>query len=119
VAGGRSGGQDAERFVVAPDLQIPGHRGWLLPLRHNLIHDLAALNKYRDCLLWDQVGTDEIRPIPLEASHGGGVGWPWPTLTSGADPSWDRPTGGGRSCRLPCATGRDELQPCATDEPQA
>jgi hypothetical protein len=81
----RSGGQDAERFVVAPDLQIPDTRGWLY-LRHNLIHDLAALNK-TEMLLWDQWGLMDTAD-PREPSHVGALD-ALATLTSGADPSWD------------------------------
>jgi len=50
----RSGLLDAETFVVAPDLPIPDTRGWPY-LRHNLVHDLAALTK-QEMLLWDDWG---------------------------------------------------------------
>src|SRR5215831_11080407 len=40
----RTGAIDPERFVIAPDLEIPTTRGWS-QLRRSLIHDLAALNK--------------------------------------------------------------------------
>lgn len=50
----RAGQADPERFVVAPDLDVPPTRGWL-QLRHNLIQDLVALNK-REMLLWDTWG---------------------------------------------------------------
>jgi hypothetical protein len=33
-----------EKFVVAPDLDIPYTRGWL-SLRHHVVQDLAALSK--------------------------------------------------------------------------
>jgi hypothetical protein len=50
----RVGEQDPERFVVAPDLEIPFLRSWFY-LRHNLIQDLATLDK-REMLLWDTWG---------------------------------------------------------------
>ena len=50
----RSGRIDPERFVVAPDLQIPYTRSWL-SLRHHLVQDLAALSKL-EMLVWDQWG---------------------------------------------------------------
>jgi hypothetical protein len=50
----RSGRIDPERFVVAPDLEIPYTRGWL-SLRHHVVQDLAALNK-AEMLVWDQWG---------------------------------------------------------------
>lgn len=52
---------DPETFVVAPDLDIEQTRGWP-QLRHNLVHDLAALNKV-EMILWDEWGLlDEERP---------------------------------------------------------
>jgi hypothetical protein len=45
---------DPEKFVVAPDLQIPYTRSWL-SLRHHLFQDLAALSKL-EMLVWDQWG---------------------------------------------------------------
>lgn len=62
----RAGEQDAERFVVAPDLQIPDTRGFWY-LRHNLIHDLAALNK-TEMLLWDEWGLMDTGD-PLDPTH--------------------------------------------------
>jgi hypothetical protein len=50
----RSGRIDPERFLVAPDLEIPYTRGWL-SLRHHVVQDLAALNK-AEMLVWDQWG---------------------------------------------------------------
>ena len=50
----RSGRADPERFVVDPGLEIPETRGWL-QIKHNLIQDLAALNR-REMLLWDDWG---------------------------------------------------------------
>lgn len=50
----RSGTADPERFVVDPGLDVPGTRGWP-QLRHNLVHDLAALNK-AEMLLWEDWG---------------------------------------------------------------
>jgi len=50
----RAGEMDPERFVVAPHLDEPYLRGWSY-LRHNLIHDLATLDKC-EMLLWDTWG---------------------------------------------------------------
>jgi hypothetical protein len=50
----RSGQADPEKFLVDPGLAVPETRGWL-QLRHNLVQDLAALNK-REMLLWDDWG---------------------------------------------------------------
>jgi hypothetical protein len=58
----RAGEADPERFVVAPDLEIPETRGWPY-LMHNLIHDLAALNA-REMLLWEDWGMT-MRQFPL------------------------------------------------------
>jgi hypothetical protein len=55
----RTGEADPARFVVHPDLDIPGTQGWPY-LRHNLVHDLAALNK-REMILWDDWGLAEIK----------------------------------------------------------
>jgi Transglutaminase-like superfamily len=54
----RTGGADAARFLVDPDLDIPITKGWPY-IRHNLIHDLAALTK-REMVLWDYWGWAEI-----------------------------------------------------------
>ena len=57
----RSGAADPERFVVDPGLEIPATRGWP-QLRHNLVHDLAALNK-AEMLLWEDWGVlDSLTP---------------------------------------------------------
>jgi hypothetical protein len=59
----RSGAADPARFVVDPGLDIPVTRGWPY-IRHNLIHDLAALTKH-EMLLWDNWGWTEIdEPAP-------------------------------------------------------
>lgn len=50
----REGAVDPETFLVDPDLHETDTRGWPY-LRHNLIHDLAALNKL-EMLLWDEWG---------------------------------------------------------------
>ena len=50
----REGGEDAERYLVSPFLEIPELRGWPY-LLHNLVHDLAALNKH-EMILWDDWG---------------------------------------------------------------
>ncbi|MEV6648726.1 transglutaminase-like domain-containing protein [Amycolatopsis sp. NPDC051371] len=50
----RSGDVDPARLVVSPDLDVPFLRG--LPYaRHNLVLDLAALNKH-EMILWDLWG---------------------------------------------------------------
>ncbi len=57
----RSGEPDASRFVVAPELTEPFLRGWPY-LLHNLVLDLAALNRH-EMILWDgwgvMAGTEE------------------------------------------------------------
>jgi hypothetical protein len=58
----RAGNADPERYVVAPELELPGLRGWPY-LAHNAIHDVAALNK-TEMLLWDEWG--------LQLSYGPG-----------------------------------------------
>jgi hypothetical protein len=50
----RSGEADTARFVVAPELPEPFLRGWPY-LVHNLVLDLAALNKC-EMILWDGWG---------------------------------------------------------------
>lgn len=50
----RSGAIEAERFVVSPELTIPGTRG-LTQVRHDLVQDLASLNKH-EMILWDLWG---------------------------------------------------------------
>jgi hypothetical protein len=54
----RAGKADPESFVVAPELEIEQTRGWP-QLRHNLVHDLAALNKV-EMILWDDWGLLEV-----------------------------------------------------------
>lgn len=64
----RAGELDPERCTVAPDVPEEFLRGWPY-LTHNLVHDLAALNKH-EMLLWDLWGllgnrgtrTAEVRP---------------------------------------------------------
>jgi hypothetical protein len=58
----RASEADPERFAVDPDLKIPGTRGWPY-LRHNLVHDLAALTK-REMLLWDEWGLADLNAEP-------------------------------------------------------
>lgn len=55
----RSGRADPETFMVGPDVEIEVTRGWPY-LRHNLVHDLAALNKL-EMLLWDYWGLAAAR----------------------------------------------------------
>ncbi|MFI5782074.1 transglutaminase-like domain-containing protein [Nocardia sp. NPDC051570] len=57
----RSEARDAGRFVVSPDDPLPMLRSWP-QLRHNLVQDLAALNKY-EMILWDVWGLLEETPI--------------------------------------------------------
>ena len=59
----RAGSVDPERVVVDPGLDIPVLRGWPY-LAHNVIHDLAALNK-TEMLLWDAWG--------MQLGHGPGA----------------------------------------------
>ena len=53
----RSGAIDPERFITPPGLEI-----WTW-LRHNLVHDLAALNK-TEMLLWEDWGVPGSRTPP-------------------------------------------------------
>lgn len=53
----RSARADPERYVVDPELDIPATRGWPY-VRHNLIHDLAALTRH-EMVLWDNWGWTE------------------------------------------------------------
>jgi hypothetical protein len=62
----RAGEIDPERAVVHPDLHVPETRGWE-QIRHNLIHDLASLNK-TSLLLWDDWGLD-LDGQPLEPGN--------------------------------------------------
>jgi hypothetical protein len=59
----RKGKADPARFLVDPELDIADTRGWPY-LRHNLVHDLAALNKV-EMLLWDGWGLIE-RELPSQ-----------------------------------------------------
>jgi Transglutaminase-like superfamily len=58
----RAGAADPERHVVDPGLDVPVLRGWPY-LAHNVIHDLAALNK-TEMLLWEGWG--------MQLGHGPG-----------------------------------------------
>jgi hypothetical protein len=60
----RTGEEDPERFVVSPDLDLPFLRSWFY-LRHNLVQDLAALDK-REMLLWDTWGLLGLEPSTPE-----------------------------------------------------
>ena len=63
----RAGTADPARFVVHPTLDVPQTRGWPY-LVHNLLHDLAALNK-QEMVLWDSWGLaerDELTADQLE-----------------------------------------------------
>ena len=53
----RAGEADPETFLVAPELDVEMTRSWPY-LRHNLVHDLAALNKV-EMILWDTWGLME------------------------------------------------------------
>lgn len=55
--GCRSGELDPERFVVFPDLMVPDLRSWPY-LLHNLVFDLAGLNK-QEMILWEIWGVLE------------------------------------------------------------
>lgn len=54
----RSGSADPAKFVVSPDLDVPFLRDMPYVL-HNLVHDLAALNKH-EMILWDVWGGLDI-----------------------------------------------------------
>jgi hypothetical protein len=58
----RRGEADPETFVVDPTLRLPQLRSWPY-LVHNLVHDLAALNR-AEMVLWDVWGrmTEEAPP---------------------------------------------------------
>ena len=60
----RSGAADPARFVVDPGLDIPQTRGWPY-LVHNLLQDLAALNK-QEMVLWDSWGLAESDNLAAE-----------------------------------------------------
>lgn len=60
----RAGTADPDRFLVGSDVEHPQTRGWPY-LRHNLVHDLAALNKV-EMLLWDGWGLAD-RPTADDA----------------------------------------------------
>lgn len=53
-AAARRGAVDPSRYVVVPGLEVPALRGWPY-LAHNVVHDLAAMNK-KEMLLWDGWG---------------------------------------------------------------
>jgi hypothetical protein len=55
----RAGEAEPEMFMVDPSLDVESTRGWPY-LQHNLIHDLAALNK-AEMLLWDAWGLADER----------------------------------------------------------
>ena len=58
----REGKANPGTFLVDPKLEIEQTRGWSY-LRHNLVHDLAALNK-KEMVLWDYWGLMEKEPSP-------------------------------------------------------
>ena len=63
----RAGTVNPERVAVDPELDIPVLRGWPY-LAHNVIHDLAALNK-AEMLLWDAWGMQlDLSPGPPSAA---------------------------------------------------
>jgi hypothetical protein len=65
----REDGSDPGRYVVGPDLDVPILRGWPY-IAHNVVHDLAALNKI-EMLLWDAWGMQlglGPGPVPEEAA---------------------------------------------------
>jgi Transglutaminase-like superfamily len=59
----RDGRADPETFVVDRGLEMDDTRGWPY-LLHNLVHDLAALNK-AEMVLWDSWGLIERGPSGL------------------------------------------------------
>jgi hypothetical protein len=50
----QEGEDDPDRYLVSPFLDIPGLQGWPY-LLHNLVQDLAAINKH-EMVLWDDWG---------------------------------------------------------------
>ncbi|MBB5800844.1 hypothetical protein F4560_000612 [Saccharothrix ecbatanensis] len=56
----RSGALDPEKFVVSPEMTEPSLRG-LTQVRHDLVQDLASLNKH-EMVLWDLWGG--LRDVP-------------------------------------------------------
>jgi hypothetical protein len=60
----RDGRADPETFLVDPELEIEDTRGWPY-LLHNLIHDLAALNK-TEMILWDEWGLIGKEPSEVD-----------------------------------------------------
>ncbi len=60
----RAGKADPARFLVDPGLDVPQTRGWPY-LGHNLLHDLAALNK-QEMVLWDSWGLAESTAFSAE-----------------------------------------------------
>jgi hypothetical protein len=60
----RAGDADPERFVVDPGLDIPMTRSWPY-LVHNLLQDLAALNKH-EMVLWDWWGLAESNNLTAD-----------------------------------------------------
>jgi hypothetical protein len=57
----RSRKADPETYMVDPGLNVEDTRGWPY-LRHNLVHDLAALNKV-EMILWDDWGLLEQESV--------------------------------------------------------
>jgi hypothetical protein len=60
----RVGSADPETFLVDPELEIEDTRGWPY-LLHNLVHDLAALNK-TEMILWDEWGLIGKEPSEVD-----------------------------------------------------
>jgi hypothetical protein len=105
----RAGEADPERFVVAPDLEIPETRGWPY-LMHNLIHDLAALNaeRARDAAVGG-LGDDDA-PVPAAGGSAGPAG----PRRRDDDIAGQHPGGSPapvRARRVPRAGDGDQLQP--------
>jgi hypothetical protein len=57
----RAGRLDPARVVVSPLLEIPETRGWP-QLAHNLVHDIAALNRI-ELLLWQDWGASLVDDV--------------------------------------------------------
>jgi hypothetical protein len=80
----RSGEADPETFMVDPGLDAENTRSWPY-LQHNLIHDLAALNKV-EMLLWDAWGlADERSTDPHDLDLLDGIA----RVTARPDPTLD------------------------------
>ncbi|MCE7000391.1 transglutaminase-like domain-containing protein [Saccharothrix sp. S26] len=70
----RSGAIAPDRFAVSPELTVPGTRG-LTQVRHDLVQDLASLNKH-EMILWDLWGPLSDAPELSERTSPPPTSWP-------------------------------------------